>query len=268
MRATITPIPVVAPTASQTVVQSSKQPPVPLLPTLTDDMFVVEAPSFIVPYVYEKPPIKELKAFIVQMKKELEEERKKEEEEEKKKEKDADEKKDDNGDEEETSKEEGEEDKETGIKKVVQEEKKDEPIDVEEKLNEIKKPPTYFESALGKFFLNIGQSLVQEVVQSDLLKQQKRKRDREGGKNSDTDKTINSLLKNLEYTKENNEAYQLPMKKCEFCSFKTESSLAMAYHLETPHMKNFVYRCNFCQYEVCTPDYLVVGVLLLFCDQV
>lgn len=249
MRATITPIPVV-PTAPQAIVQSPKQPAAPLLPTLTDDMFVVEAPSFIVPYVYEKPPIKELKAFIVQLKKELEEERKKEEEEEKKKE--SDEKKD-GDDDEEMEKEEDEEDKvESGAKKDVEDEKKDEPIDVEEKLNELKKPPTYFESALGKFFLNIGQSLVQEVVQTDLLKQQKRKRDREGGKNSDTDKTINSLLKNLEYTKENNEAYQLPMKKCEFCSFKTESSLAMAYHLETPHMKNFVYRCNFCQYEVCT----------------
>lgn len=74
-----------------------------------------------------------------------------------------------------------------------------------------------------------------------------------GGQNSQTNKTIMSLIKNLEYTKENNEPYKMEMKKCEFCSFKTESSLAMAFHLETPHMKNFVYRCNFCPYEVRSP---------------
>jgi len=45
---------------------SSKTPPV-ILPSLTDDMYVVEAPSFIVPYVYEKPPIKPLKNFVDQV---------------------------------------------------------------------------------------------------------------------------------------------------------------------------------------------------------
>lgn len=45
----------------------------------------------------------------------------------------------------------------------------------------------------------------------------------------------------------------MEIKKCEFCNFKTESKLAMAYHLETPHMKNFVYKCNFCPYEVRSP---------------
>merc|ERR1712107_808189 len=32
-------------------------------PNLTDDTFVVEAPSFIVPYVYEKPPKEGIKDF-------------------------------------------------------------------------------------------------------------------------------------------------------------------------------------------------------------
>merc|ERR1712223_1302177 len=32
-------------------------------PNLTDDTFVVEAPSFIVPYVYEKPPKEAIKDF-------------------------------------------------------------------------------------------------------------------------------------------------------------------------------------------------------------
>lgn len=101
--------------------------------------------------------------------------------------------------------------------------------------------------------MDIGNNLVQEFVQTDLLKQQKRKREREGGQNSQTNKNIMSLIKNLEFTKENNEPYKMELKKCEFCSFKTESELAMAFHLETPHMKNFVYRCNFCVFEVRSP---------------
>merc|ERR1711934_452131 len=32
-------------------------------PNLTDDTYVVEAPSFIVPYVYEKPPKEGIKPF-------------------------------------------------------------------------------------------------------------------------------------------------------------------------------------------------------------
>lgn len=47
--------------------------------------------------------------------------------------------------------------------------------------------------------------------------------------------------------------FRMEIRKCEFCNFKTESKLAMAYHLETPHMKNFVYKCNFCSYEVRSP---------------
>jgi hypothetical protein len=54
-----TPTPGVAP-------QIIPKPPI-ILPTLTDDMFVVEAPSFIVPYVYEKPPKKPLKDFVVKI---------------------------------------------------------------------------------------------------------------------------------------------------------------------------------------------------------
>lgn len=44
--------------------QHQQQQQQQVLPTLTDDMYVVEAPSFIVPYVYEKPPLKPLKEFV------------------------------------------------------------------------------------------------------------------------------------------------------------------------------------------------------------
>ncbi|KAJ8945932.1 hypothetical protein NQ318_016760 [Aromia moschata] len=233
MRATITPIPMNA--ANITTTAPPKTSPAtitpaiatPLLPTLTDDMFVVEAPSFIVPYVYEKPPVKDFKEFVKDLQAKV--------------------KSDTNKDSEKGSPEGDDKTKEADAKKEV-----DEP-EPKKEVDDSKKPYSYFESPLGKFFINIGLNLVQENVQTDLLKQQKRKRDREGGANPETEKTIKSLAKNLEFSKENNEPFKSPIKKCEFCNFKTESALAMAYHLETPHMKNFVYRCNFCPYEVRSP---------------
>ncbi|KAJ8919868.1 hypothetical protein NQ315_006397 [Exocentrus adspersus] len=233
MRATITPIPMNTPITSTPPPKTSPATITPtlappLLPTLTDDMFVVEAPSFIVPYVYEKPPVKDLKEYIKSLDAETKSQPKRKS---KKKSKE-----DEDEDDEDKSKQ-GSDDEEESRKEA----------------DESKKPYSYFESPLGKFFINIGLNMVQEFVQSDLLKQQKRKRDREGGSNPETEKTIKSLVKNLEYSKENNEPFRSPIKKCEFCNFKTESALAMQYHLETPHMKNFVYRCNFCSYEVRSP---------------
>ncbi|XP_032526492.2 uncharacterized protein LOC116777198 [Danaus plexippus] len=64
---------------------SSSQPLI--LPSLTDDMFVVEAPSFIVPYVYEKPSIKPFREFVNNLGNDLKEQRAKEEKELKDKEK-------------------------------------------------------------------------------------------------------------------------------------------------------------------------------------
>ncbi|XP_030762604.1 MOG interacting and ectopic P-granules protein 1 isoform X2 [Sitophilus oryzae] len=231
MRATITPIPV-----NSTHVSGKSSPSVmptaPLLPTLTDDMFVVEAPSFIVPYVYEKPPVKALKDLISDLKKQIQDNKKG------KKEKSS-----------------NEDQKELDIKAKDDDDKATSSSESEEEKTEaeVKKSYSYFESPLGNFFIQIGINMVQEYVQSDLLKQQKRKREREQGSNPETNKTIASLMKNIEMSKENNEHFRMEVKKCEFCNFKSESKLAMAYHLETPHMKNFVYKCNFCSYEVRSP---------------
>lgn len=52
-----------------------------ILPSLTDDMYVVEAPSFIVPYVYEKPSLKPFRKFVDNLANELKEQTAKEEEE-------------------------------------------------------------------------------------------------------------------------------------------------------------------------------------------
>lgn len=118
------------------------------------------------------------------------------------------------------------------------------------------KSDNYFDCSLGKFFMNIGLSFVQELVQNDLLKQQNRKlfRERKAGHNTRaTETSIASLMKNLEFSKENNAPYRSKQKKCELCSFKSESLLVMAHHLETPHMKNNVYKCNYCAFEIRSP---------------
>ncbi|KAJ8668008.1 hypothetical protein QAD02_009671 [Eretmocerus hayati] len=213
--------------------QPPPQPPPPqILPTLTDDMFVVEAPSFIVPYVYEKPPIKPLKEFSEKLGKCIKEfdasekVRKAAEKEKRKAEgKEPDDDDDDDSDLEETP-----------------------PKPEEEK----SKNPTYFDLPLGKFFMSIGVGLVQEYVQTDLLRTQKRKQGK-GSTSVETQMAINSLIKNLEFSKENNEPFHFELKKCEFCSFRTESSLAMQHHLETPHMHNYAYKCNYCPIEVRSP---------------
>ncbi|XP_054290696.1 claspin-like isoform X2 [Macrosteles quadrilineatus] len=270
---------------------TSKTPPV-ILPSLTDDMYVVEAPSFIVPYVYEKPPIKPLKNFVdqveqaikeikAQLEKEKNEEDKKAEEEKKSEEEEEDKKSDSSEkDDKEKSKDDDAKDEKMEVDAEATKTKdddskeKDETKDSEksedksseskesEKSGEdgkadeekSKKSSSYFDNPLGKFFIQIGVNLVQEHVQTDLLRSQKRKKEREGSKcTPEVQQAMNSLIRSLEFSKATNEPFKLEMKKCEFCSFKTESALVMAHHLETPHMRNYVYRCNFCPLEVRSP---------------
>ncbi|KAI5641341.1 hypothetical protein NE865_06379 [Phthorimaea operculella] len=292
----------------------STQAPAPatqpsILPSLTDDMFVVEAPSFIVPYVYEKPSVEPFREFVDKLGKELEEQKAKEEalrlekekEEKEKREKLRQERKERGEEvsesEDEASKLDAEEKKKKKAEKREKRRRRNEDDDVSwdgesseesdedetlsdddtmiikdkaDSIEEIKdvadliasdktagvKSDSYFDCSLGKFFVNIGLSLVQEHVQNDLLKQQNRKLSREkksGRSTKETQTSIASLMKNLEFSKENNAPYAFKQKKCEFCSFKTESELVMNNHLETPHMKNNLYKCNFCEYEIKSP---------------
>jgi hypothetical protein len=193
-------------------------------PNLTDDTFVVEAPSFIVPYVYEKPPLETFKDFKDSIKKMSEE-------------KEGKDKNDTGGETEEEDK-----DKE--------DEKKEESEKDAESAGEAKKLPSneaFFGSSLGKFLINLGMNLVQEHVQTDLLREQTRKSQKD--KSAQVMHAIMSLKKNLEVSKDKNEGFHFELRKCRFCSFRTESLLALESHLETPHMKNGMLRCNFCHFE-------------------
>jgi hypothetical protein len=330
--------------------KQQQQPPI-VLPSLTDDMFVVEAPSFIVPYVYEKPPMKALKEHLEKIQTEIKEALAKEKEEEAaretekriEEEREAQQKKDEEKDDEEKEKEsenekmevdepgeatkesvsaaevepektendgkadekkESGDDEQTSAEKSEKAEpavetnaeesdgtktaedgktldltattleKKDDAVEKKDEqqqqtpqpaakddkksptnaADDAKKPLSFFDNPLGKFFIQIGLNLVQEHVQTDLLRSQRRKRDKEGENCSpEVLATISELTRTLESSKENNDPFKLDMKKCELCSFRTESLLAMAHHLETPHMKNYTYRCNFCPLEVRSP---------------
>ncbi|CAL8086885.1 unnamed protein product [Orchesella dallaii] len=186
---------------------------------IPDDAFLIEAPSFIVPYVFEQTGEKNLRELVVAIKEKL-------------------------------------------IKA------RDAKIEAGEELTEndqipvAKKPVSedYFDSPTGRLLMSVGTNLVQEYVQTDLLKIQKRQAEKERIKNfgniisQKTQQSIVSLKKNLEESKENNEPFHYPIKKCDLCNFKTESMLVLNTHLETPHMRNYSYRCNFCQYTTRVPQ--------------
>ena len=264
MRASITPVMQKSPQSSLLPTLSNKPAPplalasspaaAPLLPALTDDMFVLEAPSFIVPYIYEKPPTDNLKDIVEKVGKDLIEQRKQEAKADAEAEKaeakvsegnaNADEQKDasannektgnekkkkskkhvksgdESWDESDTSTDEEASDTEQRTKVLIK--------DIDEDLDSIKthiitpdasatnaakdplavgalnatgiKRDNYFDSPLGKFFMDIGINLVQENVQTDLLRQQKKKLNREGeNAPASVQMAINSLKKNLEH---------------------------------------------------------------------
>lgn len=264
-----------------------------LLPNLTDDMFVLEAPSFIVPYIYEKPPSTSLKTIVQDIGKTITKpdsgKRPNEDEsgadsdqnneksgdnseldetKQSKVGKEKDKKKsgrrgatngDESWDEYNTSTDDEASDGEKRTKVLIKESHDDiesikthiiSPDTISQTIIGENKNDSYFESPLGKFFMTIGVNLVQEYVQSDLLRQQKRRREKEGkAPSAATQMAINSLQKSLEVSKENNAPFKHKMKRCDFCSFKTESELILSQHYEIPHFKNNIYKCNYCEYE-------------------
>ena len=103
-----------------------------------------------------------------------------------------------------------------------------------------KKADSFFDSSLGKLFYDLGMNLVQETVQLDLLTEQQRKARKD--KSATIMHAIRSLKVNIEQSKQKNEAFHMDLKKCRFCSFRTESQVVLDHHMETPHMKGSNYR--------------------------
>ena len=244
--------------ARQQAAQQAAQPEPLNDPNLTDDTFVVEAPSFIVPYVYERPPKETIQDFkksvsdLVEkkLKEEKEEKAKSEKNDEedddsdKKSEKSDKDKKDeaekgDSGDKEKDSeKKEGDEPKKEGESDPLGAKKEDVDKKAEEKdplkTEEPKKPKTYFETVLGKFIMDLGMNLVQEAVQVDLLKEQNKRAQRD--KSASVMHSIKSLKKNIEVSKEKNKDFAFEIHKCKHTGFQTESQVVMEHHYEAPFL--------------------------------
>lgn len=278
------------PFATQASSQSTNSSSSTLLPNLTEDMFVLEAPSFIVPYIYEKPPTTSLRSIVNEIGRTIvpdkrEKERRQQYDDElsnseinnqkSAESSDVEDRKaksnknksrrrgatngDESWDEYNTSTDEDASDGERRTKVLIKESHADiesikthiiSPDTVSQSLIGDAKNDSYFESPLGKFFMTIGVNLVQEYVQSDLLRQQKKKREKEGkAPSAATQMAINSLQKSLEVSKENNAPFKHKQKRCEFCTFKTESAMVLSQHYEIPHQRNNVYKCNYCEYE-------------------
>ena len=270
--------------------QSSTSNSTSLLPNITEDMFVLEAPSFIVPYIYEKPPSTSLRSIVTEIGRTIVPDKKEKDrkqydddfsnagsdanniksvdssdnENQKKSKKKSSRRRgatngDESWDEYNTSTDEDASDGEGRTKVLIKESHADiesikthiiGPDNVSQSLIGDNKNDSYFDSPLGKFFMTIGVNLVQEYVQSDLLRQQKKKREKEGkAPSAATQMAINSLQKSLEISKENNAPFKHKQKRCDFCPFKTESAMVLSQHYEIPHQRNNVYKCNYCEYE-------------------
>merc|ERR1712209_21182 len=138
-------------------------------PNLTDDTIVIEAPSFIVPYVYEKPPKETFEAFKAEIKKLMDELKKEAAKKEKKKKKKRKRKKSGSG-EEDNGEREDDDDYDAEMEDDETDSDDSEIVEVGKRaaspeLPEVKKPhENYFESTLGKFVSNLGMTLVQETV--------------------------------------------------------------------------------------------------------
>ena len=161
---------------------------------LADDSFVVEAPSFVVPYLIEKSASQNLKKTVQSMVPSPTTEKKE----------DArvlSEKGSNN-----SEKKEKDNVIFTGAiggsrlnKSLMKSEMEKSVAQSEKKIEE----DNYLTQPIGRFFLDIGLSLVQEYVQRDLLRVQKRKVYK-GTKTTDPSLSVNALTKGKIFTKQFN----------------------------------------------------------------
>lgn len=112
----------------------------------------------------------------------------------------------------------------------------------------------YFDSTLGRFFTDIGLNLVQEWVQVELLRSQKRKLDK-GWKSADRERMVKSLTRSLEDYKRKNSPFQFKSKRCpmQACTFKTESRTVLEHHMEALHLHDGRFRCAYCPLDTQEP---------------
>ena len=238
---------------------------------LADDSFIVEAPSFVVPYLIEKVALEDLKKTVETLKPPQ-----------KKKEDLVELSEEDSNDSEKKSKDET---KTPDSEESTLLEKSSMKSEMDKSVVKNKEEEEYFTGPIGRFFLDIGLSLVQEYVQGDLLRVQKRKVHK-GTKISDPSLSVNALSKGMIYftiyfkilfsliilwfltstgldiTRAKNDPYRLPWRHCDKCNFKSESNLVLAHHWSLPLSlgsgPTARFGCHWCPFEA-KESHLVVA---------
>jgi hypothetical protein len=152
---------------------------------LADDSFIVEAPSFVVPYLIEKSASQNLKKTVQSMDPHPASEKKEDvvvlsEE--------------DSNDSEKKEKDDVKSTSATATLGATPLDKSSMKSEMEKSIRLKKEEDEYFSGPIGRFFLDIGLSLVQEYVQGDLLRVQKRKVHK-GTKITDPSLSVNALTK-------------------------------------------------------------------------
>ncbi|CAG0913912.1 unnamed protein product [Notodromas monacha] len=110
---------------------------------------------------------------------------------------------------------------------------------------------TYFDEPIGSFLVEIGASLVQEFVDFDHLRLQKRRLEKDGGPNAPAaaHEVIKVMTESLENIKGKNIHLKLDNNRCKSCNFRSTSTTVMAWHDEVPHAGyGNLLRCNFCSF--------------------
>ncbi len=161
---------------------------------MADDSFIVEAPSFVVPYLIEKSASQNLKKTVQSMVPTPSTEKKEDvivlsEE--------------DSNDSEKKEKDDVKSTSATAVSGGSPLDKSSMKSEMEKSMAQSEKKKeedNYFTGPIGRFFLDIGLSLVQEYVQGDLLRVQKRKVHK-GTKITDPSLSVNALTKGKIFTK-------------------------------------------------------------------
>ncbi|KAG1656839.1 MOG interacting and ectopic P-granules protein 1 [Nymphon striatum] len=109
---------------------------------------------------------------------------------------------------------------------------------------------SYFKHSIGNFFMEIGQRLVSEWVQKDLVRSRRKKIEKDG-ETEGAVKSLEAMASMYEQLKTINGPFHFRLRKCDRCRFKTESGIVMNNHLQTPHIfpSTYKYSCTYCEYD-------------------
>lgn len=199
-----------------------------------------EVPSLIVPLLYEKPPLENLKEVISKLNENLKQENKKNKFKKLKKNdsgtSDVSWKNDLSSSEESEISTDNDDDDDDELVKSISVNKRDS-FSFDDGTNK-----DFFEKSIGTLLMSIGSNLANEQCGISMYREKKKV---ETSKNSVLN--MKSINENIKKAQVENIPFKFKIKCCEFCNFKTESALVMANHYETPHLTHQGFKCNFCK---------------------